>query len=45
MAGFVEDGKEEAFSEYVAEHYQANTGITPQIYPSLAADGAGILPF
>lgn len=45
MAGFVEDGKEEAFSEYVAEHYQASTGITPQIYPSLAADGAGILPF
>ena len=45
MVAFVEDGKEEAFSAQVAEDYQANTGITPQIYPGLAADGAGILPF
>ncbi len=45
MTGFVEDGKGEAFGKYVAEHYQASTGIEPQIYPGLAADGAGILPF
>jgi galactokinase len=45
MAGFVEDGKEEAFAAQVAEDYQASTGITPQIYPSLAADGAGLLSF
>jgi galactokinase len=45
MAGFVEDGKEESFQDYVAKHYLATTGITPQIYPSFASGGAGILPF
>jgi len=45
MVAFVEDGKEEAFARHVTEHYQASTSITPQIYPGLAADGAGVLPF
>jgi galactokinase len=43
MAGFVEAGKEDTFAEQVAEVYQAKTGIIPQIYPGLAADGAGVL--
>ena len=44
LAAFVEDGQEEAFVAQVADHYQASTGIIPQIYPCQAAEGAGILP-
>jgi galactokinase len=45
MVAFVEVGQTEAFAAHVAEHYLAKTGITPQIYPGLAADGAGLLIF
>lgn len=44
MVVFVEDEQTEGFAAHVAEHYQSSTGITPQIYPGLAADGAGLLP-
>lgn len=45
MVAFVESDRTEAFAAHVAEHYQASTGIEPQVYPGLAAEGAGILPF
>jgi galactokinase len=45
LVAFVEEDQTEAFAAHVAQHYQASTGIAPQIYPGLAADGAGLLPF
>jgi galactokinase len=43
MVGLVETGKEDSFAKFAAENYQIQTGITPQIYPGRAAEGAGIL--
>ncbi|HBX67964.1 MAG TPA: galactokinase [Chloroflexi bacterium] len=45
MVAFVESGQEDTFTQYVTRHYQASTGIEPQVYPGVAADGAGILEF
>ena len=45
MVAFVAADQTEAFAAHVTEHYQASTGIEPQIYPGLAAEGAGLLPF
>ena len=45
MVAFVEDELTDTFAAHVADHYQSSIGITPQIYPGLAADGAGLLPF
>jgi galactokinase len=43
LVALVEDEGVDRFAEYVAEHYQASTNLKPQIYPGVAADGAGIL--
>jgi len=45
MVAFVDADRTEAFAQHVTESYQNSTGIAPQIYPGLAADGAGLLPF
>jgi galactokinase len=45
MVAFVDADQVETFAGDVAEQYQARTGITPQIYPGVAADGAVLLPF
>jgi galactokinase len=43
LVALVEDGNIEAFTQQVLEQYQAQTGIAAQVYPGLAADGAGVL--
>jgi galactokinase len=45
MLGFVQTEQTDAFTNHVAEHYLISTGIKPQIYPSFAAKGAGVLNF
>jgi len=45
MVAFVADGQVEAFAEHVGQRYRASTGISPQVYPGRAADGAGVLHF
>lgn len=42
MVAIVEDDKVDAFAEHVAQHYQTSTGIEPQVYPGVAAAGAGM---
>jgi galactokinase len=41
MVAFVESTKVKVFAEHVTEHYEATSGITPQVYPVKAAAGAG----
>ena len=40
---FVETVKTDAFAAAVSERYSAKTGLTPEIYPVEAADGAGLM--
>jgi len=43
MVALIENDKVDEFVDHVSESYQASTGIEPQVYPGVAADGAGIL--
>jgi galactokinase len=43
MVAFVDDDKIEDFAQHVYAEYQTQTGIASQIYPVVAADGAGVL--
>jgi galactokinase len=43
MVAFVEQGMIPVFTEHVAQEYARRTGITPEIYPVAAAQGAGQL--
>jgi deoxyribose-phosphate aldolase len=50
IEGAIEDGAAEidiemveAFIQHVMSSYQETTGIKAQVYPSIAADGAGVL--
>ena len=45
MVAFVDADQVEPFSQHVVEAYQDSTSIHPQVYPGIAADGAGLLPF
>lgn len=45
LVALVENGSIEAFTQQVMDRYQAQTGIEAQVYPGLAADGAGVLTF
>ena len=45
LVALVEEDKTESFAQTVLEQYQSKTGITAQVYPGLAADGAGVLSF
>ena len=40
MVAFIEAGSEAAFSTHVLANYEAQTGITPEIYPVRPAEGA-----
>jgi galactokinase len=42
MVAFVETGETDAFAAAVSERYSEKTGLTPEIYPVEAADGAGL---
>ncbi len=44
MVAFVETGKTDAFAAAVSERYSEKTGLTPEIYPVKAADGARLMP-
>jgi galactokinase len=43
MVAFVETGKTDAFAAAVSERYSEKTGLTPEIYPVQASDGAGLM--
>jgi galactokinase len=43
MVALVEEGSAGIFADHVTQHYQASTGIESQVYPGVAADGAGLL--
>jgi len=43
MVAFVETGKTDAFAAAVSERYSDKTGLTPEIYPVEAADGARLM--
>ncbi|MCL7452884.1 MAG: galactokinase [Anaerolineae bacterium] len=43
MVAFVEESEVGAFARHVEAHYQATSGIEPQVYPVQAAPGAGRL--
>ena len=43
LVAFVEEGEIEDFTQHVRAAYKTATGIDSQIYPGVAADGAGIL--
>jgi len=43
MVALVEEDKVDGFADHVSEQYQVNTSIEPQVYPGVAADGAGVL--
>jgi galactokinase len=45
LVAFVEAEVVAEFIPQVTAHYQESTGIDPQVYPGVAADGAGILTF
>ncbi len=45
MVAFVEARSAEVFAEFVRTRYQAETTITPEVYPVQAAPGAGPLGF
>ena len=44
MVAFVETAKTDAFAAAVSERYSEKTGLTPEIYPVEAADGARLMP-
>ena len=41
----IEDEQVLEFIPQVTNHYYKATGIDPQVYPGIAADGTGVLPF
>jgi galactokinase len=43
MAAFVERGRRDEFAAAVSARYREKTGLTPEIYPVEAADGAGLM--
>jgi galactokinase len=43
LVAIVEEGKIEDFTQHTLAAYQAATGIKAQVYPGVAADGAGVL--
>ena len=43
MVAFVEKEAVEIFAGHVWQHYQAATGIEPNVYPVVASPGAGTL--
>ena len=45
MVAFVDDSQVEPFSQHVLQAYERTTGICSQVYPGIAADGAGLLTF
>jgi galactokinase len=45
LVAFVEAEKVAEFIPQVAAQYKGSTGIDPQVYPGVAADGAGLLTF
>jgi galactokinase len=45
LVAFVEENQVDAFSQHVIENYKSRTGIDAQVYPGIAADGAGVLRF
>lgn len=45
MVAFVDADQANAFTQHVVAAYKAKTGIDSQIYPGIAADGAGVLTF
>jgi galactokinase len=45
LIAFVEEAKVSTFIPHVIDQYKATTGIDSQVYPGVAADGAGVLSF
>ena len=45
LVAFVAEDQVEAFGAHVIKDYKARTGIDAQVYPGIAADGAGVLEF
>jgi galactokinase len=45
LIAFVEEAKVSTFIPHVIDQYKAATGIDSQVYPGVAADGAGVLSF
>jgi galactokinase len=43
MVAFVETSKTDEFAAAVSERYSEKTGLTPEIYPVEAADGARLM--
>ena len=43
MVAFVETSKTDEFAAAVSARYSEKTGLTPDIYPVEAADGAGLM--
>jgi galactokinase len=41
---FVQEQELEPFVAHVRRQYAAETGLTPEVYPVCAADGAEVLP-
>ena len=44
LVAFVQENELEAFVDHVRRQYAAESGITPEVYPVCAADGAEVLP-
>jgi len=44
MVAFVETGKTDEFAAATSEDYNKKTGLTPEIYPVEAVDGAALMP-
>ena len=45
MVALVDAKKTDTFAAHVFENYKSRTGIEPQVYQGVAADGAGVLEF
>jgi len=43
LVAFVDEDQVDAFGEHVVKDYKVRTGIDAQVYPGIAADGAGVL--
>ena len=44
LVAFVQEQELEPFVTHVQRQYAAETGLTPEVYPVCAADGAEVLP-
>ena len=44
LVAFVQETELQKFMAHVARQYAAETGLTPEVYPVSAADGAEVLP-